>query len=375
MGGDAFENTARLTEDEYTRICGLIKIVIQECGISGIRIGFPVEVKDKAKLCLETGKGNPYGDVDTIVGVDGDDRKSEVIKALTKKLGTRDETIIRNKKECHILTKERYQVDLLFCPPENFDFLIAFKGNNDFGALLGHLLTPFMLKWSDQGLILKLRCDGVSNIGTVKSDFTLTSNINCVCDFLSIPYFSLDGETRMSTREIFNVLTTCKIYFTNDDYDQKYKIKERRKRRPVADAFFTALEEDDNGHLAHINANKFQDDKAYNILTKYRSKNISYDEYVEKISDCFGKQEEVKEKLKMLRNQIKATSFVNTKFGYHVLKGWYPKMDQVILGKVLAKMKSAKSGAGAKGFQNWVEKTDIAEIRMVADKTLKDLDV
>ena len=214
MGGDAISDTVRLTEDEYKRICEVIKSVIGESIINGIRIGFPVEVQDKEDLCREMGKGDPYGDVDLIVGTNDEGKRSEVINILKKSLGAIGETSLNNK-ECSLLTKERYQVDVMFCSLENFDFLLAFKGNNDFGALLGHLLTPFRLKWSEQGLVLKLKLEGVSNVGTAKYDFLLTKDIKKVCDFLSMPYFCLDGKTRMSTQEIFEVLTTCKLYFNN----------------------------------------------------------------------------------------------------------------------------------------------------------------
>ncbi len=33
-----------------------------------------------------------------------------------------------------------YKVDLLFTDPATVDFITAFKSNNDFGALLGHML-------------------------------------------------------------------------------------------------------------------------------------------------------------------------------------------------------------------------------------------
>ena len=140
-------------------------------------------------------------DVDIIIGVDQEKTKVEIIESLKHGLGVIDE--VRTSNDYSMLTKERYQVDLKFCSVSNFEFLLAFKGNNDFGALLGHLMTPFKLKWSDQGLMLKLKCEGVSNIGTAKADFLLTNNIEKVCNFLGIPYFCLDGKTRLSLKDIF----------------------------------------------------------------------------------------------------------------------------------------------------------------------------
>lgn len=372
MGGDSFPETRRLTEEEYKRICENITVVIHESEMNGIRLGFPVEVKDKAELCLNTGKRDPYGDVDVIIGIDDESQKLETINSLIRSLGSADEQPLKNNwGEYSLLTKERYQVDVLFCPVLKFDFLLAFKGNNDFGALLGHLLTPFKLKWSCQGLILKLEVESVANIGTLKSDFVLTDKPENVCDFLGIPQYCLDGKSRMSSQEIFNVLTTCKLYFNNNDYDQKYKIKERRKRRPVADAFFTALEKNDNCNVENINAQIFKDDEVYKVLTDYRNKTINYDEYVDQISDLFEKKEEVKSRIDNMRNKSNSDRNVNAKFNYYVLRKWYPQLDQVKAGKVFSRLKSSKSGTGSKEFQNWIEDNSTEEIRRELDDVLK----
>ena len=59
----------------------------------------------------------------------------------------------RNDSTYSFLSRERYQIDLKFCHLPDLEFLAAFKGNNDFGALLGHLLTSLHLKWSDSGML------------------------------------------------------------------------------------------------------------------------------------------------------------------------------------------------------------------------------
>ena len=374
MGGDAFPGTRRLTEEEYKRICENITVVIHESEINGIRLGFPVEVKDKAELCLNAGKGDPYGDVDVIIGIDDESQKPKIINSLIRSLGSADKQPLKNDGQYSLLTKERYQVDVLFCPVQKFDFLLAFKGNNDFGALLGHLLTPFKLKWSCQGLILKLEVDSVANIGTLKSDFVLTDNPEDVCNFLGIPHYCLDGKTRMSSQEIFNVLTTCKLYFNNNDYDQKYKIKERRKRRPVADAFFTALEKNESCNVENINTKIFPDDEGYKVLTDYRNKTINYDEYLGQISDLFGKKDEVKSRIDSMRNKSNSARNADAKFNYYILRNWYPQLDPVKAGKLFARLKSSKSGSGSKKFTNWIEDTSTEAIRRELDELLKVFD-
>ena len=368
MGGDSFPNTLRLTEEEYERICQIIKSVFDDnCDVKHNRIWFPVEVKNKEELCQTMGKGNPYGDVDVIIGMENDVEKLRLINLLKESLGANDETYTKKFKECSILTKDRYQVDLLFCPLESFDFLIAFKGNNDFGALLGHLLTPFHLKWSDKGLMLKLKTEGVSNVGTSRDDFLLSNDLGNVCDFLSVPKTCLDGKTRMTTSEIFNILTTCRFFIINSNYDQKYKIKERRKRRPVADTFFSLLEaeeEKENGEtLENKNYIRFQNDPVYRMLLDFRNNVIDYEKYIEEISDYFGNKNETMKKMTEMKNSFSNLSESESKFNFYILKSWHPNVEQAKIGKIFAKLKSSKSGNGRQCYENWILETDIAQIR------------
>ena len=349
MGGDAFSNTLRLTEDEYQRICDIIKTVFNANFIlNKNRIGFPVEVKDKATLCQNMGKGNPYGDVDVIIGMENNVEKLNFINSVKVALEATEETYTKKFKECSILTKERYQVDLLFCELESFDFLLAFKGNNDFGALLGHLLTPFQLKWSDIGLTLKLKVEEVSSVGTVKTDFLLTSDTEKVCDFLSIPKECLDGRTRLSTQEIFDILTTCRVFFNCNNYDQKYKIKERRKRRPVADTFFTLLEnkeqQEEDDTLESKNKIRFKNDMIYKFLSDFRNHEINYGDFIELVSDYFGRKNELVATWKEMQEKTQFRTESDLKFNFYILKSWYPNVNQEKIGKIFAKLKSSKSG-------------------------------
>ena len=71
-----------------------------------------------------------------------------------------------------------------------------------------------------------------------------------MCDFLSLPRHSLDCETSLSCREIFDILTTCRAFFPHE-YDEKYKIRERTKRRPVSDTFFSYLEAENVEQFIH----------------------------------------------------------------------------------------------------------------------------
>ena len=238
MGGGAFPSTQRLSEEEYAGKCEEIRLVLDTAGVS---FGFPVEVEDKAEVCKERGKDKPYGDVDAIIAVDDKEKRKEIVDIVKNAIGLEDGKVLKNDTIYSFLSKERFQIDLMFCEQENLEFLLAFESNNDFGALLGHLLTPLKLKWSNLGLVLKLEIVNVSGVGPCKADLVLTNDVSVVCRFLGLPGHSLDGKTRMTTKEVFEVLTKTKVFFASD-YDEKYKVRERKKKRPVSDAFFTFLE-------------------------------------------------------------------------------------------------------------------------------------
>ena len=100
-----------------------------------------------------------------------------------------------------------------------------------------------------------------------------------------------------------------------------------------------------------------------------------YNEYIEQLSDCFGRKEEVTKQWELMREQKQTVSNADLKFNFYVLKEWYPKVDQVKLGKVLARMKSSKSGSGPNTFQLWINETDIEDIRALADESFRQIEI
>jgi len=154
MGGDAFPNTERLSEAEYKRVCTAITRNLE---YQKLKFAFPVEVSDKAEICRQRGKEKPYGDVDVIVANDDQEKRVGIVNSVRRSMGVRDEDVVlENDGTYSFLTKKRYQVDIKFCKTENLHFLTVLKSNNDFVALIGHLLSPLHMKLSKVGLVLKL---------------------------------------------------------------------------------------------------------------------------------------------------------------------------------------------------------------------------
>ena len=358
MGGDAFPDTERLSEEEYVRVCQQISVCLRDLGLEFI---IPVEVKDKAEICRLRGKDKPYGDVDFIVARNENIDTEEVVRKVIETVEGNSDQILKNDSTYSFLTSDLYQVDLKFCHYKNLHFLAAFKSNNDFGALLGHLLTPMLLKWSESGLMLKLKKENVSGVGAVKAEFLLTNNISEVCNFLGLPQYCLDSVTRLSCREIFDILTSSRVFFHND-YDEKYKIRERRKKRPVSDTFFKYLESE---NIDLLNARKFEqykDDKIVDLLTNFRESLISTDEYQGKMSELFNLKTELEAKLCEMEAKLSPPT-LDPKFNHKILSNWFPKLSTNQQGKLFGKLKSKYSGSGSDSWSKWIQETDMEIIR------------
>ena len=357
MGGDAFPNTERVSEAEYQRVK---KEVLNLLAAMDVQVGVPVEVSDKASLCLARGKDRPYGDVDFLVGLpEGRDRE-QVITDVRHLLGS-EGRVIKNDSTHSFVTRERYQIDLQFCKPKNLSFLLGFKSNNDFGALLGHLLTPFKLKWSEAGLAMRLEVQGVAGRGTSKKDFLLSNNLQEVTTFLGLPDSCLDGVTRMSSREIFQVLTMARVFFEKD-YNEKYKVRERKKRRPVSEAFFLLLEEEE-GSLQDKKRKKYEGDLLEDLFNSFRTEKILFKEFSEKVAEHFGKGKEIIKAIETMRNFTELEIKSCSKFNFSVLKSWLPGWTDFRVGKVLQQLKVQHMGERKGVWEEWVQGASMEEIR------------
>ena len=209
--------------------------------------------------------------------------------------------------------------------------------------------------------MLKLKIENVSGVGSVKADFLLTKELTQVCEMFSLPPHSLDGTTRLSCGEIFDILTKCSAFFPGD-YDEKYKIRERRKKRPVSDTFFNHLEASDAQQLGEQKRKMFEMDKVENIFRKFRHKNLDYSDYILEIAEVFGLREDLNRKLAEMNTKLR-DSCVHPKFNYRTLVDWYPDLQPNTIGKLLGKIKSKHSGNGRESFSDWIDSTSLQEIR------------
>ena len=361
MGGSAFPDTVRLTEAERQRVVAVVTAALESRG-DGVKVQAPVEVHDKAELCRALGKDAPYGDVDFVVGVPPTQlshaAELEIVERVREALGSSSATL-KNHTTFSFLTSDRHQVDLEFCHADHFTFLVAFKANNDFGALLGHLLTPLKLKFSHTGLSLRLKVDAVRGFGTRRMDLLLTSHLGHICDFLGLPASSLDGVTSLSSRQIFETLTSSRVFFQNK-FDARYKILQTRKSRPVCDAFFRLLE----GHETELQAKKvarFHGDKVEALFRNFACGKIPFDEYAITVAQYFHKGDLL---LKTLHEMsVPEQSAAKEKFNFHDIVAWRPDLGAKRAGRVMQRIKACHSGERQKAFEEWVVATPVEQIR------------
>ena len=115
---------------------------------------------------------------------------------------------------------------------------------------------------------------------------------------------------------MFEILTSSRVFFCAD-YGEKYKIKERRKKRPLSDAFFTFVEEKEES-LETEKRKLYQGDKLEALFREFRSKVLPFKDYAVKICEEFGKgEEELLKTMSEMTNVKQTISAANAKFGFH----------------------------------------------------------
>ena len=369
MGGNSFPNTCRLSEKEYNRVCGLITNHFAE---KEFEVVIPVEIKDKEQISRTQGNIDPYGDVDVIIARQYGVKDMDIVIEMIEGIGGSDEPI-----QCHqgsaysVLSRERYQIDIKFCDKTNLSFLAAFESNNDFGTLMGQMISPLALKWNQFGLHLKLKLYNTSGNVAMKADFLLTNDIHTVCQFLSIPKHSLDGKTKLTCREIYDILTTCRAFFPHDhNTAQGRKFKINRKKRPIFNAFFNFLDADGIEDVYDNKGKIFHGDRIEHLFNEFRMKNLAYENYIFEIADLFSLSPELKSKMDNMKLKLQPAE-LHPKFNHTILASWFPTLSTKNLGKLFGKMKSHHSGSDPNQWNEYIQRTPLADIKEEAEQMFK----
>ena len=111
----------------------------------------------------------------------------------------------------------------------------------------------------------------------------------------------------------------------------------------------------------------YKNDDLELIFRNFRNKTTQFEEYIVLISEHFNKQEEVTKRFTLLKETCDLNYKPNPKFNFKVLCSWYPGLDQNMVGKIIGKMKSKHSGIRKEAFEDWINETEIEDIKIEAE--------
>ena len=143
MGGKAFDNTLRLSQNEYLRIKTMVKHHLISLGLN---VAIPAEYVDKLS----------FGDVDIYVSkpLNSEIDKSLILNSVCECIESTEKPYI-NKDFTSFLTKERYQVDIVFVPEHLINISSAVESNGDFIWLIQKSLETVDLLLTVHGLFIR----------------------------------------------------------------------------------------------------------------------------------------------------------------------------------------------------------------------------
>lgn len=218
MGGNALvmTKTRRYSADEYfqlkDRVIETLQAILPDARIEDVKA---------------YGQKPDFGDLDIVV--ENMDAKNRLYPALSA-LGIED--IVKNGPVWS-LGWDDFQVDLLFQPPQDYNFACNYFAYNDLGNLIGRIARRLDLKFGHDGLAYTLR-EGDYKI----ADITLTKDFDSALNYLGLSSerYKQGFET---LDEIFEFVTTSP-YFDHESFmlhNRSHKARVRDAKRPNYKAF------------------------------------------------------------------------------------------------------------------------------------------
>ncbi|CAB9507460.1 expressed unknown protein [Seminavis robusta] len=218
MGGNVFENTRRLTPEAYQSTVDVVAAAVADANTKNLwgkhhalMVSAPPSLADKTS----------FGDVDILIGLpsalDNDEARSfmaEVARSVFDAVGGLDRTTSKSGKQNHILTKDRFQLDLAFVDEAKFATSVACASHGRFMHLLNMMLTKQALKMTDDGLKVGTGVGGGKNRKkrTNTNDVVLCRDLDQIADFFGFDKAIFDGVTRFSASDIISIIMDCRFF-------------------------------------------------------------------------------------------------------------------------------------------------------------------
>jgi hypothetical protein len=207
----------------------------------------------------------------------------------------------------------------------------------------------------------------VPEIGTVKTEIVLTRDTEEVCDFLGLLRFCLDGRTRMTSKQTFEILTTSQIFESELYKNKAFKKRHKVESRPLSKEFFLLLE---NYHDPRDEKSCKQE----NIFWNYRQNIITSTEYYSKICEHFAKVDQLNDVYRNCERQKDKVETYKCKFSFDILLISYPEMDKELAGNILRRLKSELNDQESGGFDKWVTETNLKPILQAVERIRVDIE-
>lgn len=225
MGGNALKNTRtrRYTADEFAALAPDV--------LATLKTTFPAS---RVELVRAYRKKVSFGDMDVLVESAG--LPADIGAALTEAF--RPHQLVRNGNVWSLDVRE-LQVDLVFCPPEEFQTSADYFAYNDLGNLVGRIAHGMGFKYGHKGLLYPLRASATHWV----EDVLVTRDRAAMLSFLGFDRAGADGdrfEQGFDTLEDMFAFVASSRYFDPSLYPpeaQSHTARTRDRKRPTYNAF------------------------------------------------------------------------------------------------------------------------------------------
>ncbi|KAJ1569792.1 Protein kinase, membrane associated tyrosine threonine 1 [Nowakowskiella sp. JEL0078] len=345
MGGNAFPDTKRINKVEFERLSNIVKKALH---FLGVIVCHPAELSDK----------EDFGDIDFYIAFPKDcaDKQSlteNLIKTIVDTIASTIDPVIHGQTHS-FLSQERYQVDVYFC--KDVDVLpicASVSANGDFVWLLQKSLEKHALLLSKDGLYLReyLFADA-GLISKRDGKFLLSIDPLSIAEFVGIPWSTFDGETTLSSEEVFETVSSSRFFspIALESWNLKENSSERRRRvkRPLVGKYLEWWEQ--------TGRQKYSITPALDV--DVRKEAVEFFGVVEKYRD-FVENRNVKIQEAAFRAECK--NFING----DLIKEWCPGLKGPEIGQLMQIMRE-KHGTDWESYKRWLTESGKDEIRKSA---------
>ena len=216
MGGHAFEDTRRLTPEQYAATMETAIQAIRQFREDIVVVAPPALVKEShGDLDISIASQSHFGNTGT-----AEEIVEAVAGAVQDKTDEKSMVVRGSSTMFHVLTRERFQIDLKFVDPQRFSMTVAVASHGRLTHLLNMMLRTQALSIRESGLHIEVISPEQArktkkektNKKRPDDDSVLTNDPAEIARFLGFPEAVFDGTTRFSPNAIVDMVMECKYF-------------------------------------------------------------------------------------------------------------------------------------------------------------------